>query len=79
MATYDPSKRYTWTPGDQFVLSGEQFGIILNALRVVTSTQEAQRILLANDAAQAIEAVMANAVEAGVVKEVEETPQQANL
>jgi hypothetical protein len=79
MATYDPSKRYTWTPGDEFTLSGEQFGLILNALRVITSTQEAQRILLANDAAQALETAMAQAVEAGVVKEVEDTPQQANL
>ena len=75
MATYDPNKRYTWTPDDKFELNGGQFGVILNALRVVTSTPEAQRILLANEAAQAIETIMAQSVEAGVVKEVDETPQ----
>jgi hypothetical protein len=79
MATYDPSKRYTWTPDDKFELNGNQFGVILNALRVITSTQEAQRILLANEAAEAIEAIMAQSVEAGVVKEVTDQPQQANL
>lgn len=75
MATYDPNKRYTWTPDDKFELSGNEFGLILNALRVVTSTPEAQRILLANEAAQAIEGIMAKSVETGIVKEVDETPQ----
>ena len=69
MATYDPTKRYTWTPEDKFTLTGEQFGIILNALRAVLSTPEAQRVLLINDAHTAIEDVMANAIENNVVKE----------
>ena len=33
MATYDPNKRYTWTPNDKFELSGAEFGLILNAFR----------------------------------------------
>lgn len=76
--TYDPSKRYTWTPNDQFTLSGEQFGLILNSLRGVISTQEAARILLAAEANNALEQVLANAVESGVVKEAPEEPQQSN-
>lgn len=76
--TYDPSKRYTWTPNDQFTLTGEQFGLILNSLRGVISTQEAARILLAAEANNALEQVLANAVESGVVKEAPEEPQQSN-
>lgn len=80
MATYDPNKRYTWTPNDQFTLSGAEFGLILNALRAILSSEEAGKILLANKANEAIERTLAAAVEADVVKEAPgETPQQANL
>ena len=70
--TYDPSKKYTWTPQDEFTLTGEQFGLILNSLRGVISTPEASRILLAAEANNSLEAVMAKAVESGIVKEVPE-------
>jgi hypothetical protein len=67
---YDPSKKYTWTPQDEFVITGEQFGLILNSLRSVISTPEASRILLGVEANDTLEKVMARAVESGVVKEV---------
>ena len=70
--TYDPSKRYTWTPNDEFVLTGEQFGLILNSLRGVISTPEAAKILIAAQANDSLEAVLARAVEAGVAKEAPE-------
>jgi hypothetical protein len=73
MATYDPSKRYTWTPTDKFELSGAEFGLILNTLRAVLNTEEAAKILLANQANEAIERVLAAAVEADVVKEAPES------
>ena len=79
MATYDPSKKYTWTPDDQFTLSGSEFGLILNALRAVISTPEAARILLAREANEAVEQALASAVEADIVKEVPEQQPQANL
>ena len=80
MATYDPNKRYTWTPTDKFELSGAEFGLILNALRAILSSEEAGKILLANQANEAVERALAAAVEADVVKEAPETqPQQANL
>ena len=78
MATYDPSKRYTWTPDDKFEFTGAEFGLILNAFRSILSTEEAGRILLANEANQVVERALASAVEADVVKEADQ-PKQAGL
>lgn len=75
MATYDPNKRYTWTPEDKFELSGAEFGIILNAFRATLATEEAARILLVNEANNAVERALSRAVEADTVKEVVEQPQ----
>lgn len=69
---YDPSKKYVWTPADEFKLTGEQFGLLLNVVRGVISTPEASKILLAVEANESLERIMANAVEAGVVKEAPE-------
>jgi hypothetical protein len=74
MATYDPSKRYSWNPEDKFVLTGNQFGLVLNALRALLNTEEAARILLANEANDAIEKALAEAVENDVVKEAPQPP-----
>lgn len=70
MAQYDPNKRYTWQPEDKFELNGREFGIILNSLRAILNTEEAAKILLAQQANAAIENIMAKGVEADVVKEV---------
>jgi len=67
--TYDPNKKYSWTPEDSFTLSGGEFGVILNTLRAILSTQEASKILLANQANTIVEATLAKAVEDGIVKE----------
>jgi hypothetical protein len=76
--SYDPNKKYTWTPDDQFVISGGEFGLILNTLRAVLNTPEAARILLANKANDVVEAVLARGVESGIVTEApEEGPQQS--
>lgn len=69
---YNPMSKYSWTPQDVFELSGEQFGMVLNAFRAVLSTPEAQRILLIDKANEAIESAMALAVEKGIVVEVSE-------
>lgn len=68
---YDPSKRYTWKPEDEFVLSGGEFGLILNVLRNILGTQEAAKILLAQQASAVIEEKLAQAVESGKVVEAE--------
>jgi hypothetical protein len=69
MAQYDPNKRYSWSPEDKFELSGREFGLILNTLRSILNTEEAAKIILAQQANAAIEAVMAKGVEADIVKE----------
>jgi len=79
MATYDPNKRYTWTPQDKFELNGAEFGMILNALRAILGTEEAAKILLANQANTAIENALSKAVEADIVKEAPEEPKQNSL
>lgn len=79
MATYNPSARYTWSPDDKFELTGSEFGLMLNAFRAVLNTPEAGRILLANEANQAVEAVLARAVEADIVKEAPQPSNQAGL
>jgi hypothetical protein len=70
--TFDPNKKYTWAIDSEFVLSGNDFGILLNSLRAILSTEEAQRILLAEKASQIMEATLAEAVENGSVVEVPE-------
>jgi hypothetical protein len=70
--SYDPNKKYRWSEDDLFVVSGGEFGVLLNALRAVLNTPESQRILLADKANQIVEQALARAVENGVVKEVPE-------
>jgi hypothetical protein len=68
----NPNKKYSWTPEDTFTLNGGEFGLILNALRAILNTEEAAKVLIANQANTVIEGIMAQAVEAGVVKEAQE-------
>lgn len=67
--TYDPNKKYTWTPEDSFTLSGGEFGLILNTLRAILNTPESARVLLADQANKVVESTLARAVESGMVKE----------
>jgi len=69
---FNPAKKYTWSKDAEFVLSGGEFGLILNALRGVVGTQEAQALFLANEAVGTLEDVLGGAVESGLVKEVTE-------
>jgi len=70
--SYDPNKKYTWTPEDSFILSGGEFGLVLNALRSILNTAEASRILIANEASKVVEKSLERAVENGIAKEVED-------
>ncbi len=70
--SYDPSKKYTWAQDDLIVISGGEFGVLLNALRAIISTPEAQKILLADRANEIVEQAFARAVENGVIKEAVE-------
>ena len=77
MAQYDPNKRYSWTPQDKFEMTGEQFGTILNAIRAIIGSPEAQRILALARANDAIEQMMVKAVEDGTVLEIPDSSPQA--
>ena len=70
---FDPAKKYTWAHDTAFTISGSEFGLLLNTLRAITSTKEAQTIILAVEAGDVLEKTLANAVETGIVVEI---PQQ---
>lgn len=75
MAIYDANKKYTWTPGDTFTLSGQQFGLILNIVRAYLGSEEAARFQLMIQANKVLDEIISTAVEADIVKEVvEEVP-----
>ena len=44
---FDPNKKYRWTPETQFVLNGADFAGLLNSMRAIISTEQAQTILSA--------------------------------
>lgn len=69
---FDPNKKYTWNMDSKFELNGRDFGMLLNAMRAVINTKEAQTILLAKEAGDVLESTLAAAVETGVVVEVPE-------
>lgn len=75
LPTYDPNKKYRWEPESQFLLSGDEFGVILNSLRAILNTPEAQRILLVERASKLIDNSLARAIELGIVYE-DNTPHQ---
>ena len=77
VAKFDPTKKYIWSQDVNFTLSGSDFGLLLNAMRAITSTKEAQTILRAADAGDVLENVLASAVEAGVVIEAPEAPKNS--
>jgi len=69
---FDPNKKYTWGTDSKFVLDGGDFGMLLNTLRAIVNTKEAQTILLAKQAGDVLENTLAAAVEAGIVVELQE-------
>ena len=66
---YDPRKAYRWNNNDVFYFSGEEFGITLNAMKAIISTEAAQTILLAERAARILEQGLARSVEQNIAKE----------
>lgn len=68
MAKYDPSIKYGWEKETPFTLNGNEFGLILNTFRTILSSPEAQKILLLEQANNAMETVLQRNVESGVIK-----------
>ena len=74
--TFDPNKSYKWQPTDKFEVSGNDFALILNTIRAILSTEDAQKIILANEANKAAEGILGKGVEAGFVVENDQQPAQ---
>jgi hypothetical protein len=68
---FDPSKKYRWTQDTKFVLEGSDFAILLNSMRAILSTEEAQTILAAQRASEQLERLLKDAVEEGRAVEIE--------
>jgi len=66
--SYDPTKPYAWAPDEQFILSGQEFAAVLNAIRSTLNLPQAPAILLADKANTAIDSIMAKSLEAGKIK-----------
>ena len=69
---FDPTKKYAWSPETVFTISGNDFGLLLNTLRAITSTKEAQTVILAQQAGDVLEKTLASGVESGIIVELPE-------
>ena len=74
--TFDPSKSYSWEKETDFVLSGTDFGIILNTLRSSISTPEAQNIINQLKSLEVIEKLLSVSIQEGRVVEIENPEKQ---
>jgi hypothetical protein len=70
--TFDPSKKYKWTPETTFTMNGQQFAIVLNSIRGILSTDLAQSLFASQGAADALENLLKSAVEDGRAIEMED-------
>jgi len=71
MAEYDPNKQYKWEESDEFVMNGNQFGLMLNAFRNYLAKPDAQEVMLIMKAEAEMTKLLKEGVEAGVVRELE--------
>jgi hypothetical protein len=73
MSKFDRNKTYTWEAADKFEMTGEEFGIITNSIQLILNTEEARKILVANEANKVLDNIVARAVEADIAKEIEQS------
>jgi hypothetical protein len=71
MAKYDPNKQYKWNEEDEFILTGNQFGLMLNQVRSFLAKPESQEVMIAMKVEKEMAALLAAGVESGVVIEIE--------
>lgn len=69
--TFDPNKNYTWPLDASITLTGNEFGLIMNALHATISTKEAATVILAYKASKMIDDILVRTVESGVAVETE--------
>ena len=73
---YNPEKMYSWNPDETFSISGREFGLILNTLRSILNTEQAQQIILAHKTNEVLERIMEENVKNGKI--VEKIQQNGN-
>ena len=73
---YNPDKMYSWNPDETFSISGREFGLILNTLRSILNTEQAQQIILAHKTNEVLERIMEENVKNGKI--VEKIQQNGN-
>lgn len=78
MAKYDPNVKYGWDKSTPFTLNGNEFGIILNTFRSILASPESQKVLMMNQASNAMEQVLARNVESGAIEPAEEEESPVN-
>lgn len=69
---YNPEKMYSWNPDETFSISGREFGLILNTLRSILNTEQAQQIILAHKTNEILERIMEENVKSGKIIEKEQ-------
>jgi len=69
--TFDPSKKYQWTPETTFTMNGQEFAMMLNTLRGLLSTEFVQLILSTPAVSESMEKLLKEAVEDGRAFEIE--------
>jgi hypothetical protein len=69
---FNPNKSYTWGHDAQFILTGNEFNLVLNALKMMLATEEAKKLMVMMRATDILGDVLAKGVKEGVVKEVVE-------
>ncbi len=70
--SYDPSKRYVWSPDEKIEITGQEFAMMLNAVRSVLNLPEAPAILMASKANDIMDGVMERYVSSGIIKSEDE-------
>ena len=70
--SYDPSKRYVWSPDEKIEITGQEFAMMLNAVRGVLNLPEAPAILMASKANDIMDKVMERYVSSGIIKSEDE-------
>ena len=79
MAAYDANKQYKWEESDEFVMNGNQFGLMLNAFRNYLAKPESQEVMLMMKAESEMTSLLKEGVDSGIVKEVETEEESPTL
>jgi len=66
--SYDPTQKYVWSPDEKIELTGQEFAMVVNAVRSILNLPEAPAIILAEKANTALDNIMAKNVEVGKIK-----------